>query len=152
MAKVKVVLQDAAVLLQCAEQQCREYEQNEMEVMPDTLDALLEQLGQELEALDGVPLFQNTRKQLYVLAFCKIIMLTMKGENVTVSYRLNDGFYGEMASVSVVGKSINLGDLMGIRMFGHSVYSIDISDRTDGKVELVFGFDGMLFTMNGGNK
>ena len=138
MAKAKVVLQDAEVLLQCAEQQCREYEQNEMEVMPDPLDALLEQLGQELEALD--------------VAFCKMIMLTMKGEDVTVSYRLNDGFYGEMASVSVVGKSINLSDLTGLRLFAPSVYSLDISDRTDGKVELVFGFDGMLFTMNGGNK
>lgn len=151
MAKAKVVLQDAEVLLQCAEQQCREYEQNEREVMPDPLDALLEQLGQELEALDGVPLFHNTRKQLYVLAFCKMIMLTMKGEDVTVSYRLNDGFYGEMASVSVLGKSINLGDLTGLRLFAPGLYSIDISDRTDGKVELVFGFNGMLFTMNGGN-
>lgn len=151
MAKAKVVLQDAEVLLLCAEERCCEYETNGKEVIPDPLDALLEQLGQELETLDGVPLFQNTRKQLYVLAFCKMIMLTMKGEDVTVSYRLDDGFYGEMASVSVVGKSINLGDLTGLRMFGHSVYSIDISDRTDGKVELVFGFNGMLFTMNGGN-
>lgn len=57
----------------------------------------------------------------------------------------------KLASVSVVGRSINLSDLTGLRMFAHSVYSIDISDRTDGKVELVFGFDGMLFTMNGGN-
>lgn len=56
-----------------------------------------------------------------------------------------------MASVSVVGKIINIADLTGLRMFGHGVYSIDISDRTDGKVELIFGFDGMLFTMNGGN-
>lgn len=151
MAKAKVVLQDAEVLLQCAEEQCYELEKNEEEVIPDPLDALLEQIGQELEDLDGVPLFQNTRKLLQVLVFCKMIMLTMKGEDVTVSYNLNDGFYGEMASVSVVGKSINLGDLTGLRMFGHSVYSIDISDRTDGKVELVFGFNGMLFTMNGGN-
>lgn len=151
MAKAKVVLQDAEVLLKCAQEQCREYETNGKEVIPDPLDILLEQVGHELEALNGVPLFQNTRKQLFVLAFCKMIMLTMKGEDVTVSYNLNDGFYGEMASVSVVGRSINLSDLTGLRMFAHSVYSIDISDRTDGKVELVFGFDGMLFTMNGGN-
>ena len=142
MAKAKVVLQ-------CAQEQCCEFED---EVIQDPLDALLEQLGQALEALDGVPLFQNTRKLLQVLVFCNMIMLTMKGEDVTVSYNLNDGFCGEMASVSVVGKSINLSDLTGLRMFGHSVYSIDISDRTDGNVELVFGFDGMLFTMNGGNE
>lgn len=148
MAKAKVVLQDAEVLLQCAEEQCCEFE---TEVIPDLLDAMRKQIDREFEALDGVPLFQNTRKQLFVLAFCKMIMLTMKGEDVTVSYNLNDGFCGEMASVSVVGKSINLADLTGLRMFGHGVYSIDISDQTDGKVELVFGFDGMLFTMNGGN-
>ena len=150
MAGAKVLLQDAEELKERLEEMVLEYERKEAMGEPTSLDLITEQIGPALEVVQYMPKLRDPKREAVVLMFCKLIMMAIGGENVRVSYELHGGFYGEMASVTVVGKSIRLNDLKAIKLFKECLCAIEISDKTDGTVELIFSFNGMMHLMNGG--
>lgn len=150
MAGAKVFLQNAEELKEQLEEMALEYERKEAMGEPTFLDVFTEQIGLALEVVPYIPKLRDPKREMLVLMFCKLIMMAVGGENVRVSYELHGGFYGEMACVTVVGKNIRLNDLKAIRLFKEYLYAVEITDKTDGTVELVFSFNEMMYLMNGG--
>lgn len=144
MAKGGVIFQDANELRKICEEETEAWDEACRKGEDPNYDEMLRVMADGIaKAKEGIS-FVDIKKSAEVLLFCRMLMESVSGDGVRVSYQLPQDYAGEAALVRIVGRDIELRNLTFMRLFKHKIGAIEIEDHTDGTIQIDFSFFGTL--------
>lgn len=110
----------------------------------------IQSLMDEVEKVGDTTRLRNLKLLARVYQFRRDILDVVVGSSVSVAFDADDGFIGELVSVTVKSKGVCFKNLGFIKSYKDIIYSVDISDYLDGHFEVIFAFNGALISMEKG--
>lgn len=143
MAKGGVVFQDAEELKRLCEEEAEAWDRACQNGEEPDFDEMLKHIASGLDRAKESTRFVDVKRTAQVLLFYKMLIESVSGEAIRISYQLPQEYAGQAALVRIVGKDINIKNLTVIRFFKQMIGGIEIEDHTDGTIKIDFSFFDM---------
>ena len=144
MAKGGVIFQDAEGLKRICEKEVEAWDKACQNGEDPNYDEMVEMVAMGIAQAREETKFVDVKRSAQVLLFCRMLMESVSGDKVKVSYQMPQDYAGEAALVRIVGRDIELKNLTFMRLFKHMIGAIEIEDHTDGTIQIDFSFFGTL--------